>query len=126
MLSGFSSATAAVILVGFSSGAALSDGLAARFMAISKACQADVQTFCQGLPPGGGRVMHCLGANYMSVSAACHGTMTAAMNDLCSRDLVTLCPGTSLGGGEAESCLQSHVAELTGSCKAAAGRMANK
>jgi hypothetical protein len=122
----FSAALGAVFIIGLGSISVSADGLTSRFQAIAKACDADVQSFCKGLPPGGGRILRCLGANYMSVSSYCRNTMASAMNDICGQDLARLCPGSTLGSGEAESCLQSHMAELKGSCKTAADRLAAK
>ncbi len=102
------------------------DGIMARLHAVAQACQPDIQNFCAGIPLGGGHVIRCLGANYMSVSSACRSTMASAMNDVCGQDLARLCPGSTLGSGQAESCLQTHAAELTGSCKEAANRLAAK
>jgi hypothetical protein len=102
------------------------DGIMARLHAVADACQSDIQSFCSGVPFGGGRVIRCLGANYMNVSPACRGTMASAMNDVCGQDLARLCPGSTLGSGQAESCLQAHVSELKGSCKEAADRLAAK
>jgi len=125
MMSGVSRNAAVVLIIGLGTMNATADGLTARFQIIAKACQADVATICQGMPVGGGRIMRCLGQNYMSVSTPCRSSMASAMASLCSTDLARLCPGASLGGGEAESCLQQHAAELTGTCKAAADRIAS-
>jgi len=125
MMPGVSRTAAALLFIGLGTMTAAADGLTARFQIIAKACQADVATICQGMPVGGGRIMRCLGENYMNVSTPCRSSMASAMASLCSADLARLCPGASLGGGEAESCLQQHAAELTGSCKTAADRIAS-
>jgi hypothetical protein len=122
----FSSAVVAGCLIAVGPISVVADGITVRLQAIAKACDPDIQTFCAGLTPGGGRVMRCLGANYMSTSPACRGSMASAMNDICGQDLARLCPGATLGSGEAESCLQTHVAQLKGSCKVAADRLAVK
>jgi len=122
----FSAALAAVFTIGFGSFHVSADGLAARLQAIAKACDPDVQSFCKGLPPGGGRILRCLGSNYMGVSDYCRNAMASAMNDICGQDLARLCPGSTLGSGEAENCLRSHIGELKGSCKTAADRLAVK
>ncbi len=120
------SAFSAALTLGIAAIPAAADSLTARLQAVAKSCDADVQSFCPGLQPGGGRIVRCLGANYMSVSASCRATMASAMNDVCGQDLARLCPGSTLGGGEAESCLQAHIAELKGSCKSAADRLATR
>jgi hypothetical protein len=102
------------------------DSVASRLQAISTSCHTDVQTFCQGLTPGGGKVVRCLGQNVMSVSAACRGTMLSAMNDVCGQDISRLCPGVSANDPAAGSCLQAHAAELKGTCKSAADRLAGR
>jgi hypothetical protein len=119
-----SSAFAAAFMIGLGTINVAADGITAHLQAVAKACDADIQTYCGGGPAGGGRVVRCLGANYMSVSPSCRATMASAVNDVCGQDLARLCPGSTLGGGAAESCLQSHIAELKGSCKSAADRLA--
>jgi len=102
------------------------DSILAQLQAVAQACAPDIQTFCAGTPIGGGKVIRCLGANYMSVSPACRSTMASAMGRVCGQDIARLCPGSALGSGEAESCLQAHVTELKGTCKEAANRLAAK
>jgi hypothetical protein len=102
------------------------DGILAQLHAVAQACAPDIQSFCAGVPVGGGKVIRCLGANYISVSPACRNTMASAMGQVCGQDIARLCPGTTLGSGQAESCLQAHAAELKGTCKEAANRLANK
>jgi|GEM_PF-3216932 len=120
----FSSATAAACLIGLGTFTVEADSLTSHLQAVARACDADIHNFCSGLTPGGGKVINCLGANYMSVTPACRGSMASAMNDFCGQDLARLCPGSTLGSGEGESCLQAHVAELRGACKMAANRIA--
>jgi hypothetical protein len=119
-----SSVFAAVAMLGLGTFTVAADGLASRLQAVAKSCDADIQTYCTGMTPGGGKIVRCLGANYMSVSPSCRATMASAMNDICGQDLARLCPGSALGSGQAESCLQSHIAELKGACKSAADRLA--
>ncbi len=120
----FSSVFAAAFVIGLGTINVAADGLAARLQAVAKSCDTDIQTYCTGMTPGGGKIVRCLGSNYMNVSPSCRATMASAMNDLCGQDLARLCPGSALGSGQAESCLQSHIADLKGACKSAADRLA--
>ncbi len=119
-----SSVFAAAALLGLGTFTVAADGLAARLQGIAKSCEADIQTYCTGMTPGGGKIVRCLGSNYMNVSPSCRTTMASAMNDICGQDLARLCPGSTLGSGQAESCLQAHIADLKGGCKSAADRLA--
>ena len=40
------------------------------------ACAADIGTLCQGVVPGGGRIMQCLSARSASLSPACRDVLT--------------------------------------------------
>jgi hypothetical protein len=40
------------------------------------ACAADIGTLCQGVVPGGGRIMQCLSVRSASLSPACRDVLT--------------------------------------------------
>jgi len=46
-----------------------------RARAVAKACRADAQKFCQGVEPGGGRLLACLQARDTELSANCRTTL---------------------------------------------------
>ncbi len=43
-----------------------------------EACRSDVQTFCQGVQPGGGRIKDCLQDHYKQISDACYTALKNA------------------------------------------------
>lgn len=59
-------------------GAAQAQGLTREQMAqLRAACEADVRRLCNGLQPGGGRLLGCLQQNAASVSAPCKEALKA-------------------------------------------------
>jgi Cysteine rich repeat len=107
-------------------------GLPPSASAQSRTCMDDVQQFCPGVQPGGGRIMQCLKAHETNLSAACkdqlqtaqsHGqaawTHAQAILQACQRDMATLCHDVSSGGGRMLQCLQQHQADLSAACQAA-------
>jgi Cysteine rich repeat len=47
-------------------------------MALAALCRADYDRLCQGVQPGGGRVLNCLNANAEKLSASCRGALPDA------------------------------------------------
>ena len=41
-------------------------------------CGAEQRTLCANVPPGGGRILECLAANYARLSPECHGALARA------------------------------------------------
>src|SRR3954470_17459252 len=52
---------------------------AAEAMVIAKACGADIDRFCQGVPPGEGRIKACVKAHVMELSAPCFDAILGAV-----------------------------------------------
>src|SRR5262249_59690460 len=50
---------------------ALGHGPARGQLVRARACRGDVEKFCQGIPPGGGRLIRCLEENSAKLSAGC-------------------------------------------------------
>jgi hypothetical protein len=48
-------------------------------MVIAKACGADVDRFCPGVPPGEGRIKACVKAHVMELSAPCFDAILGAV-----------------------------------------------
>ncbi|MGA0599763.1 cysteine rich repeat-containing protein [Caulobacter sp. KR2-114] len=68
--------TAALALAGALTLADVTAAEAAGGMAATRAaCQADLQTLCAGVQPGGGRIMQCLKQNREKLSAGCKSAL---------------------------------------------------
>jgi Cysteine rich repeat len=98
----------------------------------SRGCVDDVQQFCPGVQPAGGRIIQCLKAHETELSAACKDrlqtaqsrgqaarTHAQAIRQACQRDMATLCHDVGSGGGRMLQCLQQHKADLSATCQAA-------
>jgi glutamine cyclotransferase len=46
-----------------------------RARAVARACRADAQKFCQGIEPGGGRLLTCLKGREADLSAGCRDAL---------------------------------------------------
>jgi hypothetical protein len=106
-------------------------GLPSSALAQNRACVDDVQQYCPGVQPGGGRIMQCLKAHETDLSAACKNqlqtaqsrgqaarTHAQAIRQACQSDLATLCHDVGSGGGRMLQCLQQHRADLSATCQA--------
>ncbi len=98
-----------------------------------RACRADVDQFCAGVDPGGGRVIGCLNQHQLELSAPCEAVMTrisdardrvATFRRACTADLETLCNGVPQQAGPLLECLQANEADLSSDCNAADFRTA--
>jgi len=84
-------------------------------------CQADIFAWCQGVPPGRGRVFSCLMSRRDSVSSQCRDALTrvSAFASACGGDALRLCPGLTASQGAAVLvCLVARKDELSPQCQA--------
>ncbi len=88
------------------------------------ACVGDIQTFCQGIQPGGGRMVQCLVQHKQQLSPACKihiaevAEQVKEVHQACEDDIMTFCPGVEPGGGRIAQCLKANKASLSIECKA--------
>jgi len=83
-------------------------------------CQADVFAYCQGTPPGKGRVLGCLLSHREQISSQCQGALAQvdAFVSGCGADAARLCPGMPKGDGAVLACLMTQREKLSDSCRA--------
>jgi hypothetical protein len=87
-------------------------------------CAPDVQKFCKGTPPGGGRLMQCLQGHKDQLSAGCKTAMGVtsgppSAQEACRSDAMKFCASARGDQAKMKSCLASHAAELSDGCKTA-------
>ena len=85
-------------------------------------CDGDLQRFCSGVQPGGGRLIECLSAHTAELSDACANVVASArtggrLRAACGDDLRRLCAGVQPGGGRLVQCLSVHKLEVSAACK---------
>jgi Golgi apparatus protein 1 len=87
------------------------------------ACRADVQKFCKGVRPGGGRIVICLKQHESELSSGCRERIAEAKEEgkelaaACKPDAEKLCKGVQPGQGRVASCLKQHQDQLSGECR---------
>jgi hypothetical protein len=98
-----------------------------------RSCRMDVDRFCPGVDPGGGRVLGCLRQHQPELSPPCQGEMNriaeardrvATLRSACRADAETLCRNVPQLAGPLLECLQANEAKLSPDCNAADVRQA--
>ena len=93
------------------------------------ACDQDLQRFCVGVQPGGGRLVQCLSSHAGDLSASC-GSIIARRGGkfraACDQDLQRFCVGVKAGGGRLVECLSSHASELSAACGSRIGAIQDR
>jgi hypothetical protein len=98
-----------------------------------RSCRRDVDRFCPGVDPGGGRVLGCLRQHQPELSPPCQGEMNriadardrvAILRSACRADAETLCRNVPQLAGPLLECLQANEAKLSLDCNAADVRQA--
>ncbi len=97
------------------------------------ACRGDVLRFCQGVAPGGGRLIECMQQHAARLSDACKQAIATAdaaptadrpdgpqtTRTACRGDALRLCPDAVGDATKLKRCMQTHAAELSDGCKTA-------
>jgi Cysteine rich repeat len=92
-------------------------------------CAGDVEKFCKGVKPGGGRILRCLKEHDADLSAACKergAEMKGAVREIsaaCKGDVEKLCKDVKPGGGRILACLKKQSDQVSDQCK---GELAEK
>lgn len=106
------------------------DALEARRLVESfgRSCGKDVQDYCLGVEPGGGRVLACLAQRQLEISPTCQAELgrygaaretVSAFRSACTPDVARLCSDVPQKAGPLLECLQTHEAELSPGCSRA-------
>ena len=118
----------AIVLV-FSIPATAGDKLV---QSVMDGCKKELESYCQAVTPGQGRLLACLYAHNDKLSGQCEFALYDAAVQLeravsalgyvvneCRDDLQTLCSGVPAGQGRLLNCLQKNDAKVSGRCKQA-------
>ncbi len=83
-------------------------------------CQADAFAWCQGVPPGKGRLYACLAGHRDQISSECKKALAAVawFNSACGADRDRLCAGVPSADGGVIACLVTARERLSASCQA--------
>jgi hypothetical protein len=98
-----------------------------------RSCRADVDRYCPGIDPGGGRVLGCLHQHQLELSKPCQAEMTrisdareriSTLRSACQADVARLCHDVPPQAGPLLECLQAKEASLSPECNPAEVRQA--
>jgi hypothetical protein len=83
-------------------------------------CQGDAFAYCQGVPPGQGRIYACLAGHRDQISSECKKGLELVdwFTASCGADRARLCPGIPVGDGGAIACLVTRRDQLSPACQA--------
>ena len=99
---------------------------------IMNGCQTELESYCEGVTPGEGRILSCLYAYGDKLSGKCEYALydaavrlERAVNALsyvaneCDSDIEQFCASVEMGEGRIAQCLNDHASELSSSCNTA-------
>ena len=88
------------------------------------ACRADLHKLCNGVQPGGGRLIMCLKQHESELSPGCRQEMSEAKHEYkefaeaCNGDAKTICKEVQPGEGRVLRCLVENKEKLSSACRA--------
>ncbi len=99
---------------------------------VIEACQNEIDSFCDQVTPGEGRMLACFYAHENKLTAQCVNALYDGMVTLeravetisyvasqCRQDIHSLCGATTPGEGRIAECLLDKKAELSSHCRSA-------
>jgi len=99
---------------------------------VMDACDDDIEEFCDGVTPGGGRIAMCMLAHEDQISRGCRSALIRTSRQLkrnidraaegCLSEIQTLCGGT----GKIGPCVEQNKDSLTASCRIIVGALVRK
>ena len=87
-------------------------------------CADDIDKFCKGIKPGGGRLLNCLKSHETELTEVCRGKVRELQGiikgaeEACSGDISKFCREIQPGEGRILKCLREHDKEISSSCSA--------
>lgn len=100
---------------------------------VGKACRSDVDRFCAGVEPGGGRVLGCLAQHRFELTSSCEAEVSriaeareriASLRRACTADVEGLCKDVTPEVGSILECLGANEERLSSGCSVADLRQA--
>jgi len=85
-------------------------------------CADDIDKFCKGIRPGGGRLLNCLKSHETELTESCRGKISElqeivkSAEKACSGDISKFCREIQPGEGRILKCLREHDKELSTAC----------
>lgn len=99
---------------------------------VAKGCKTEIETYCEGVTPGEGRILACLYAHQDKLSGKCEYALYDAsarleravaaltyLSNECAADLAEYCTAVEAGEGRLLECLKKNEAKLSDRCKGA-------
>jgi len=89
----------------------------------SRPCAEDVEKFCKGVQPGGGRIAECLKQHENELSGPCKQRIQETrerakeVHQACADDVQKFCGDVTPGKGRVAQCLKEHANQLSPECK---------